>query len=49
MRAYSERNLIGQELNASSFYDTNIRTDEYRLRLMLPRDIYFRAQVLCDY
>ncbi|WP_273848306.1 hypothetical protein [Halalkalibacter alkalisediminis] len=48
MRAFSERNLIGQELKPSSFMTRIFIPMNTELRLMVPRDIYFRAQVLCE-
>ncbi|MBP3953631.1 hypothetical protein [Bacillus suaedae] len=48
LRAFSERNLISQELSKSNLITRVFVPQNTELRLMLPRDVYFRAMILCE-
>lgn len=47
LRAFSERNLIAREMK-SNLISKIFSSFNIHLKLFLPRDIYFRAQVLCE-
>jgi hypothetical protein len=48
LKAYSDRNLIGQELNKDTFFKRIFVAANVHLKLLVPSDIFFRSQVLCE-
>lgn len=48
MRAFSEKNLISQEIRQKGFFEQLLTSQKVTLSLMLPRDIFFRAEILCQ-
>lgn len=47
MRAFSERNLIQKEMTSNIFAKI-FTSSNIHLKLLIPNDVFFRAQVLCD-
>jgi hypothetical protein len=48
LRAFSERDLLGKELNKSNVWKRIFTSRSVTLTLHLPNDIFLRANVICD-
>lgn len=48
MKAYSEKDLIGHELKHKTILQRIFVSQNVEFKLLLPKDIYLRASVLCD-